>query len=289
MIPKMHITAWSKHAPWAEQRQIEQDLIISRAIVELFSHPILANEIRFRGGTALNKLHFPEPLRYSEDIDLVRTSKGPIKPVLDAVREVLEPWLGKPSFKQSAVAPKLNFSIPSEDGGQLRLKIEINTREREAYDGEVKQPYKIKNPWFSGACQVVTFANEEMLATKLRALLQRDKGRDMFDIAHGLSVMEPARPHRIAKLLGYYLEQSGQTISRAQAEQRMFMKLANRNLLSDMRPLIRADQAHRFDKESMNESFTLVFDTLIKELTGNPWAKTAEMKETFCLEKMPEQ
>jgi predicted nucleotidyltransferase component of viral defense system len=73
MIPTMNITAWSKHAPWAEQRQVEQDLIISRAIVELFNDRFLADELRFRGGTALNKLHFPAPLRYSEDIDLVRS------------------------------------------------------------------------------------------------------------------------------------------------------------------------------------------------------------------------
>lgn len=85
MIPKMHITAWSRHAPWAEQRQIEQDLIISRAIVDLFSHPFLAQELRFRGGTALNKLHFPEPLRYSEDIDLVRTSEGLIEKLDDDI------------------------------------------------------------------------------------------------------------------------------------------------------------------------------------------------------------
>lgn len=103
MIQAMNITAWSKTAPWAEQRQVEQDLIISRAIVELFSDILLAAELRFRGGTALNKLHFPEPLRYSEDIDLVRTTKGPIKPVVRRVREVLEPWLGEAAFGQSAV------------------------------------------------------------------------------------------------------------------------------------------------------------------------------------------
>ena len=107
MIPTMNITAWSKLAPWAEQRQIEQDLIISRAIVDLFNDEFLSRELRFRGGTALNKLHFPEPLRYSEDLDLVRTTKGEIKPVLSRVREVLEPWLGEAEFVRSNVAPKL--------------------------------------------------------------------------------------------------------------------------------------------------------------------------------------
>ena len=79
MIPAQNIVAWSHVAPWAEQRQIEQDLIISRALVDMFSDPFLSEELRFRGGTALNKLHFPRPLRYSEDIDLVRTSHGGIE------------------------------------------------------------------------------------------------------------------------------------------------------------------------------------------------------------------
>lgn len=67
MIPSMHIIAWSGVAPWAEPRQVEQDLIISRALVELFSDDFLKEESRFRSGTALHKLLFPKPLRYSED------------------------------------------------------------------------------------------------------------------------------------------------------------------------------------------------------------------------------
>src|SRR5260370_301776 len=103
MIPTMNIVAWGQTVPWADQRQVEQDLIICRALVELFNDPFLRKELRFRGGTALNKLHFPKPLRYSEDIDLARTSLGPIGPVLDAVRNVLEPWLGHANFEQSPV------------------------------------------------------------------------------------------------------------------------------------------------------------------------------------------
>ena len=110
MIPETNITAWSITAPWAEPRQIEQDLIISRALVEIFNHDLLSAELRFRGGTALNKIIFPEPLRYSEDIDLVRTTTGPIGSLLDAMREVLEPWLGQANYAASPIAPKLRFS-----------------------------------------------------------------------------------------------------------------------------------------------------------------------------------
>lgn len=177
MIPAMNIIAWSEHAPWAEQRQVEQGLIISRAVVELFSDPFLAQELRFRGGTALNKLHFPKPLRYSEDIDLVRTTAGPIRPILDRVHDILDPWMGQPKFDQSPIAPKLRYIIEAEASpAPIRLKIEVNTREREAYDPVQSLPFTVENPWFSGATEIPTFSNEELLATKLRALLQRNRG-----------------------------------------------------------------------------------------------------------------
>jgi Nucleotidyl transferase AbiEii toxin, Type IV TA system len=102
MIPSQNIVAWSKFAPWAEPKQIEQDLITARAIVLLFSDPFLREELRFRGGTALNKLHFPKPLRYSEDIDLARTKEGASKPLWVRVHDLLDPWLG---FDSSVAQP----------------------------------------------------------------------------------------------------------------------------------------------------------------------------------------
>lgn len=166
MIPAMNIVAWGNVVPWAEQRQIEQDLIISRALIALFSDPELGPQLRFRGGTALNKLHFPKPLRYSEDIDLVRTEAGPIGPVLDRVRALLEPWLGRAGFDQSPVAPKLQFRADAEDGAApIRLKVEINTREIEAYDPPLSIPFNVENPWFSGAAEIATFSLEEILAS----------------------------------------------------------------------------------------------------------------------------
>lgn len=105
MIPAQNIVAWGNVVRWADQRQVEQDLIISRSLIDIFNDDLLSAQLRFRGGTALNKLHFPEPLRYSEDIDLVRTTAGPIGPILDRLRDVLEPWLGRAQFDQSPVAP----------------------------------------------------------------------------------------------------------------------------------------------------------------------------------------
>ena len=283
MIPAQNIVAWGNVVPWADQRQVEQDLIISRALVEIFSDNRLRDALRFRGGTALNKLHFPEPLRYSEDIDLVRTSAGPIGPLLDQLRVVLEPWLGRAQFDQSRVAPKFRFRVEAEDGSgvPIRLKVEINTREIEAFDAPTALPLEIVNPWFSGEAAIPTFSREEMLATKLRALLQRDKGRDLYDLAHALDVFEGLEVDRIVEMLGRYLGLSGQAISRAQAQERMFAKLANPRFLLDMRPLLPAAQVEAWTQESTEEAFRRVFADLVDRLPGDPWARTPVMKERF--------
>lgn len=69
MIPKPYIAKWQEHAPWNEFSQVEQDLIISRTLVEIFSDDFLRENLAFRGGTALHKLYLNPAPRYSEDID----------------------------------------------------------------------------------------------------------------------------------------------------------------------------------------------------------------------------
>ena len=277
MIPHMNIVAWSNVAPWASFRQVEQDLMISRAVIDIFNDDFLREELRFRGGTALNKLHFPKPLRYSEDIDLVRTSAGPIKALLGQICDVLRPWLGEATFRDSPVAPTLTYRAGAEDGGpQLRLKVEINTREREAYDGAVLKPLEIENPWFTGQVDIPTFTNEEILATKLRALLERNKGRDLFDLAHAFDVFDGLDTDRVVTLFAQYMDAQGKRLTRAQAEQRMLNKLAHADLLADVRPLLAPDAAAALTDDNMNASFMDVFTRFIARFPGAPWALAEE-------------
>ena len=286
MIPSQNIVAWANVVPWVDPRQVEQDLIISRSLVEMFSDPSLRDALRFRGGTALNKLHLPTPLRYSEDIDLVRTSKGPIGPIIDRLRATLEPWLGAAQFTQSPVAPKLRFRADPEDGSgvPIRVKIEINTREVQAFDAPIARRLEVANPWFTGQADIPTFSPEEMLATKLRALLQRNKGRDLYDLAEGLATLNTLDVDRVVEIFGAYMDSSGLTISRARAQERMFAKLAHPRLWLDVRPLLPADRAAAQTAATQAESFRRVFTGLIDRLPGEPWARTAAMKTRFGIE-----
>ncbi len=288
MIPETNITAWSLTAPWAEPRQVEQDLIISRALVEIFNHDLLGSALRLRGGTALNKIIFPEPLRYSEDIDLVRTTEGPIGPILDAMREVLEPWLGQASYAASSVTPKLRFRVPAEEDpeAQIRLKVEINIAETKAFDSPVSIPYTVKNPWFTGDTTIASFSAEELLATKLRALLQRDKGRDLFDLDYALDALPDLDIDRVVELFVQYLDQQGQAISRAEAEQRMLAKLTRPDLLGDIRALLTPDRADALDTAAGRASFVRVFTDIIALIPGNRWAHTEELIQSMGLAEL---
>jgi hypothetical protein len=88
VIAQAYLNEWASKAPWSQQIQIEQDLILSRLIVEIAQHELLGPELAFRGGTCLHKLHLSAPLRYSEDLDYVRGAHSGIKPYLTALREV---------------------------------------------------------------------------------------------------------------------------------------------------------------------------------------------------------
>ena len=155
MIPRAHITAWRANAPWATDAQVEQDLVISRALVEIFSDAALADAFAFRGGTALHKIFFQPAARYSEDIDLVQIAAKPIGPALDALRARLDPWLGTPQRTrgEGRVALAYRFDAEGLPVTRLRLKVEINAREHFAVHGHHRRRVRVDNPWFSGGAE----------------------------------------------------------------------------------------------------------------------------------------
>lgn len=183
MIPRDFITEWRAEAPWVQDAQVEQDLVICRALVELFRDTELNSRMAFRGGTALYKLYIKPAARYSEDIDLVQVNSEPIGVALDRIRFVLDPWLGTPNRDQSEGRVTLRYRFKSEDQPpqSLRLKVEINSREHFSAFGIKRVPFVVTSRWFSGEAQVATYEVNELLGTKMRALYQRRKGRDQFD------------------------------------------------------------------------------------------------------------
>lgn len=184
MIPRRFIEEWKAIAPWPNDAQVEQDLVIARALVEIFSDDLLKKSLAFRGGTALHKLYLQPQVRYSEDIDLVQINSGPINPILKQIRERLM-FLGtKRTVKQHIHNNTIvyRFDTSTQPVINMRLKVEINTREHFNVLGLKGIPYKLENSWFSRECMLTGYELEELLGTKLRALYQRRKGRDLFDL-----------------------------------------------------------------------------------------------------------
>lgn len=267
MIPAAHVTNWRSYAPWPTDAQVEQDLVLSRALVHIFTVPFLKKSLAFRGGTALHKLIFNPSGRYSEDIDLVQIQAGEIGPVLDALRGTLDNGLGEPKRKRNEGRVTLiyRFETTSKPAQPMRLKVEINTREHFTELGFIDRTYSVNNPWFSGSADITTFQIEELLATKLRALHQRKKGRDLFDLWLALS-SKSIDTTKLVKCFERYMQQGSTPVSRAEFEKTLAAKMADSAFAGDVVLLLSKPHTYRHEL-----AYNLVKTELASKLPGAPW------------------
>jgi len=242
VIPRADIIAWQARAPWADTAQVEQDLVLSRVVVELFGDLRAREQLAFRGGTALHKLHMAPASRYSEDIDLVQVEAGPAKPIFEVLRDRLDPWLGKPKTKTKRNGFQLLYGFDTElpPVRRMRVKVEVNTREHFSELGFVTMPFAVESPWFSGEAEVTTYPLDELLGTKLRALYQRKKGRDVFDLWHAFA-RGGVNADTIIRCFRAYLAQTDLTVSQAAFTANLDAKANDEDFGSDIVPLLPPD------------------------------------------------
>ena len=243
MIPQAYLIQWKNNVPWKDPDMVEQDLVICKALVEIFNDPYLAENLAFRGGTALNKLYLDPQSRFSEDIDLVQMESKPIKETIERLRIQLG-FLDLHQVRQKLNNNTVVFKYDSESnpGLKLKLKIEINCREHFPVLGFIKKEYKIRSDWFSGDCYLKTYLPEELLGTKLRALYQRRKGRDLFDLFKAITSMKIDTD---SLLICYreYMKSSVTIIpTRKQFIQNIEKKLFDDEFLGDIKAIIRPDE-----------------------------------------------
>jgi predicted nucleotidyltransferase component of viral defense system len=265
MIPADLIAEWRAQTRWAPDEQVEQDLVLCRALVAIFEDAELAGAVALRGGTALHKLHFSPSRRYSEDIDLVQLRPGPFGPIIDRLRARLDAWLGEPKRDQGQ-GVRLVYRFESEIPPvvRLRLKIETNTREHFAVRGTTTRPFTVDSRWWSGRAEITTFEIEELLGTKLRALFQRKKGRDLFDLYVALEAgVDPAA---IVDIFRVYMKREGHPITRALFEENLATKMQLPAFADDI-PILLPPGA-TFD---VAESMVRVQKEIITLLPGDPW------------------
>ncbi len=263
MINRAAITEWRTQAPWSTNEQVEQDLIICRALVAIFSDEFLASELAFRGGTALHKLYLSPQPRYSEDIDLVQINAGPIKPIMQRLGEVLD-FLPNKITKVKKHNNTMVFRMESEIPPimPIRLKVEINCKEHFNVLGLVKIPFKVDSSWFKGECEITTYELNELMGTKLRALYQRKKGRDLFDMYRAMS--QNLNPERVIECYRRYMDFVVETPpTKRQYLRNMEEKMDDPEFVGDIAQLIRTDEESAFDAQ---EAYEMVREIFIEKL-----------------------
>lgn len=263
MIPKPYIAKWKDHAPWTTNEQVEQDLIISRTLVALFSDEFLSENLAFRGGTALHKLYLNPAPRYSEDIDLVQIKAGPIKPILDRIDEVITFFEEERSVSQKANNNTIRYRFNSEYSPEtrLRLKIEINCREHFNFLGWKAFPFSVESEWFSGKCKITTYQLDELLGTKLRALYQRRKGRDLFDLHYADQQATPDYD----KIVHCYSEYMKFSVAKPPTQKEFLLnmeqKMKSAQFSGDMEGIL--NPSLKYDQD---EAFAWLFEKLVQRL-----------------------
>ena len=262
MIPITDIRAWGNVVPWKNAEQIEQDLVISRSLVEIYSDKYLSENLAFRGGTALHKLFFTSQPRYSEDIDLVQKDAGPIRDIITGLRTALA-FLGEPKVKQKTHNNTLIFRFDSENitPVPLRLKVEVNCREHFSVLGYKESTFSVDTRWFKGTANIQTYEIEELLGTKLRALYQWKKGRDLYDLYKAIILSNPD-PKKVLACYASYMDFSKVTSpTRKQFVNNLKEKLLDKVFIGDTASLLRPGE--NYDAQ---EAFNVVNETLLEKL-----------------------
>ncbi len=254
-LTRRDVLAHQAHVPWPTQRQVEQDLLLCRSMAALFADKFLHGQIAMRGGTLLHKVHLAPPCRYSEDIDLVVFGDRPEDHIRKALRRVLADVLGDPKASaweavrlaiRNAVKPcrvlRMSYSVPSvsEPGSALNIVVEANATERKPHRPVVEIPFEFLFRDATARTVINGYHIHELLGTKMRALFQRRRGRDLFDLYWALTLAKPAvDPAEIIESFQHYLRAEGSAAGRAEFIGILESHLADRGFCSDMDQLLR--------------------------------------------------
>ena len=252
--------------PWPAIEQVEQDLLLCRCMKAIFQDKFLRSQVAMRGGTLLHKVRLAPAARYSEDIDLVVVGERPEGHIKKGLVRVLEDVLGKPikfSWDQvfltlrNRVQPsrilRLNYEVPPAAAlAPLVVKIEANVNERQPFLPLQEDRFEFD---FRGEHEVVPIIGyniAELLGTKMRALFQRDKGRDIFDLYWALLNSNPAviTPN-VINAFEHYLRREKAVPRRGDFLQALDRRMASRGFRQDMAPLLRSGLTFNIDEARM--------------------------------------
>jgi hypothetical protein len=269
-MQQTHLTAWQTHAPWPKRSQIEQDLRLSRGVAAIFADEVLREHVAMRGGTVLHKAHLAPAARYSEDIDLVLTKPMDTATLEKHLLRVLTPILGTPApsifldawlalrnANKSSKILSIKFKFTPIGLSRLEtIKVDINLNEEKPFYPLVNVDIQSLND--DGeliTAQAISYDINEMLGTKTRALMQREQGRDLFDLWFAWSQSQAGLTpfqvdgKRAMEAFEWYLGNEGTAMGRAEAGQLLEKRVRKKAFRMDMDTLLRPGLA-KFDVDA---------------------------------------
>lgn len=164
------------------QATIEKDYALSIAL-KIIAESSLANNLVFKGGTAIKKIYFEE-MRYSEDLDF-----NAHEITKEEIFKTLEQLLAKKQFgglffqeveeEKTGAGLKANAKFTGPLNHPQRIRFDFNFR-----DNTIDAPAKkeIIDYYSLGAHSIFTISLEEVLAEKMQALYTRSAARDLYDL-----------------------------------------------------------------------------------------------------------
>ena len=192
---------------------IEKDYVLGWLLAGISNHPMLNADWIFKGGTCLKKCFF-ETYRFSEDLDFTITNPDHLdqKLLTNCFKEVAK-WVYEQAgiempedrilFKsyenvrgRIAVEGRIGYRGPLQRRGDPpRIKLDLTDDELLALEPimrEVHHPYS-DSP--ESGIHMLCYCFEEVFAEKLRALAERERPRDLYDVVH-LYRRDHIRPDR---------------------------------------------------------------------------------------------
>jgi predicted nucleotidyltransferase component of viral defense system len=179
---------------------IEKDYVLGWLLAGIAHHPALADTWVFKGGTCLRKCYY-ETFRFSEDLDFTITGGGPEAPE-DLTRifaEVTE-WIAEESGIELVVDDRsfrrrrnrrghpttegrIAYRGPNPPSNLPKVKLDLTSDEILVH-GPVRRPIGHPYPDALPGGGVLSYAIADLFAEKLRALAERCRPRDLYDVVH---------------------------------------------------------------------------------------------------------
>lgn len=200
MITKQDIL--KRAAQWQLRPDVvEKDYVLGWLLVGIAQHPIISKNWIFKGGTCIKKCYF-ETYRFSEDLDFSLLPNSPYTDteIKNGINEVLAnvSQLSGITFSidltsverkanrqnQLTFKIKIAYSGPLVFPGNPRILFDITNNEPLYSDSTGKSiihPYPDTIPQ---GTTILTYSLHELLAEKTRALFERTRPRDLYDVVY---------------------------------------------------------------------------------------------------------